>query len=93
MKVSLTNGDISSIPQEEINEYIKYVKEKYRGEIIDEIILTFDDEGYVNIETHKHSTPFVRLRRITGYLTTTLDRWNNGKRAEERDRVKHSVEE
>ena len=93
MKVSLTNGDISSIPQEEINEYIKYVKEKYHGEIIDEIILSFDDEGYVNIETHKHSTPFVRLRRITGYLTTTLDRWNNGKRAEERDRVKHSVEE
>ena len=93
MKVSLTNGDVSSIPQEEINEYIKYVKEKYRGEIIDEIILTFDDEGYVNIETHKHSTPFVRLRRITGYLTTTLDRWNNGKRAEERDRVKHSLEE
>ena len=92
MKISLTNGDISSIPQEEINEYIKYVKEKYHGEIIDEIILTFDDEGYVNIETHKHSTPFVRLRRITGYLTTTLDRWNNGKRAEERDRVKHSVE-
>lgn len=93
MKVSLTNGDVSSIPQEEINEYIKYVKEKYRGEIIDEIILTFDDEGYVKIETHKHSTPFVRLRRITGYLTTTLDRWNNGKRAEERDRVKHSLEE
>lgn len=32
---------------------------------------------------------FERLRRITGYLTTTVDRWNNGKRAEEADRVKH----
>ena len=32
---------------------------------------------------------FERLRRITGYLTTTVDRWNNAKRAEERDRVKH----
>ncbi|MCL2085550.1 anaerobic ribonucleoside triphosphate reductase [Candidatus Saccharibacteria bacterium] len=30
-----------------------------------------------------------RLRRITGYLVGDLKRWNNGKRAEERDRVKH----
>ena len=34
---------------------------------------------------------FERIRRITGYLVGTLDRFNNGKRAEERDRVKHSV--
>ena len=34
---------------------------------------------------------FERLRRITGYLVGTLDRWNDGKRAEEHDRVKHSV--
>lgn len=35
--------------------------------------------------------PFQRIRRITGYLVGTLDRFNNAKRAEERDRVKHSV--
>ena len=34
---------------------------------------------------------FERIRRITGYLVGTLDRFNNGKRAEERDRVKHGV--
>ena len=33
--------------------------------------------------------PFERIRRITGYLVGTLDRFNNAKRAEERDRVKH----
>lgn len=33
---------------------------------------------------------FERTRRITGYLVGTLDRFNNAKRAEERDRVKHS---
>lgn len=32
---------------------------------------------------------FDRVRRITGYLVGTLDRFNNVKRAEERDRVKH----
>lgn len=35
---------------------------------------------------------FERIRRITGYLVGTVDRFNNGKRAEERDRVKHSTE-
>lgn len=34
---------------------------------------------------------FERIRRITGYLVGTLDRWGDGKRAEERDRVKHGV--
>ena len=34
---------------------------------------------------------FERIRRITGYLVGTVDRLNNAKRAEERDRVKHSV--
>ncbi|WIV11790.1 anaerobic ribonucleoside triphosphate reductase [Proteiniborus sp. MB09-C3] len=35
------------------------------------------------------SIKFERIRRITGYLVGTLDRFNNAKRAEERDRVKH----
>lgn len=34
---------------------------------------------------------FERIRRITGYLVGTLDRWNDAKKAEERDRVKHGV--
>ncbi len=33
---------------------------------------------------------FERIRRITGYLVGTLDKWNNAKKAEEKDRVKHS---
>lgn len=34
---------------------------------------------------------FDRIRRITGYLVGTIDRWNNAKRAEEKDRVKHAM--
>ena len=34
---------------------------------------------------------FERIRRITGYLVGTVDRFNDAKRAEEKDRVKHSV--
>ena len=36
---------------------------------------------------------FERIRRITGYLVGTTDRFNNGKKAEERDRLKHSIKD
>ena len=35
---------------------------------------------------------FERIRRITGYLVGTMEKWNDAKKAEERDRVKHGVE-
>ena len=35
---------------------------------------------------------FERIRRITGYLVGSLDRWCNSKRAEEKDRVIHKSE-
>lgn len=34
---------------------------------------------------------FERIRRITGYLVGTIDRFNDAKRAEEKDRVKHKL--
>lgn len=35
---------------------------------------------------------FERIRRITGYLTGALSKWNDAKKAEEKDRVKHGTE-
>lgn len=43
------------------------------------------------IEVVGEGVGFERIRRITGYLVGTLDRFNNGKRAEEHDRVKHDA--
>lgn len=40
--------------------------------------------------TERDGVKFERIRRITGYLVGTIDRFNNSKRAEERDRVKHN---
>lgn len=37
--------------------------------------------------------PFQRIRRITGYLVGTLERFNNAKKQEEKDRVKHDIKE
>lgn len=40
---------------------------------------------------HDGHENFERIRRITGYLVGTVDRFNNAKKAEVRDRVKHSL--
>ncbi len=46
-----------------------------------------------NCGRSEENVQFERIRRITGYLVGTLDKWNNAKRAEERDRTKHKVTE
>ena len=42
---------------------------------------------------HEDDVKFERIRRITGYCVGTLERWNDAKKAEERDRVKHERSE
>ena len=85
-KVIVTNGTIT--PEEE-KAYIAWATEKYGVEPVS-IEIEFDGE-FANVHTNLGRRPFERIRRITGYLVGTLDRFNNGKAAEERDRVKHSV--
>lgn len=48
--------------------------------------------GKEKVKTVGEGVGFERIRRITGYLVGTVDRFNNGKRAEEKDRVKHTYE-
>ena len=48
-----------------------------------------DPDGILARYTRRR--PFERIRRITGYLVGTLDNFNNAKRAEVEDRVKHNV--
>ena len=46
-----------------------------------------------NKERFGQGVKFERIRRITGYLVGTMDKWNDAKKAEERDRVKHGMKE
>jgi len=87
MKVNVLGEQIS---QQEIDAYIDYGRKKYTGREITGMDVTVDGE-YVDLKYTFADVPFDRIRRITGYLVGTLDRFNNGKRAEEHDRVKHSV--
>ena len=54
-------------------------------ELIDHMPVTRRDGKLIVGEGVK----FERIRRITGYLVGTVDRFNNAKRAEVKDRVKH----
>ena len=88
MKVNVIGEQLS---QDEINAYIDYGKKKYSDREILEMTVKTDGE-YVDLQyDFAKDIPFDRIRRITGYLVGTLDRFNDGKRAEEHDRVKHSV--
>ena len=85
------NTQGGNLTQEEIDEYVKYVQDKNPEQEIAVLNLNVDGE-YVNLSyKFKNDVPFERIRRITGYLVGTLDRFNDGKRAEEQDRVKHDV--
>lgn len=93
MVVKVENGPMHS---EEQRIYVERVQnniaENFPGRKIREIVLKIDGD-FVDISWELEPLPgFQRIRRITGYLVGTLDRWNNGKLAEEQDRVKHGIE-
>lgn len=46
-------------------------------------------DGKVDVNYHFAGQKFERIRRITGYLTGDVTSWNDAKRAEETERVKH----
>ena len=75
----------------ELLSYVQHGREKY-GRTLLSVEIKIDGE-YVDVCYHTKKVPFDRIRRISGYLVGSLDKWNNGKRAEERDRVKHRVED
>ena len=83
------NG-INDMSEQEIVNYINYV-ENETHESLKSLSLS-DAEGENIAVTYELRAPkFERIRRITGYLVGTIDRWNNAKRSEEHDRVKHGL--
>lgn len=76
------------LEQKEILAYFSYIEEKYPGRKLQSLELTVDGEE-VELKYEFKPVSFERIRRITGYLVGTTDRWNNAKRKEEQDRVKH----
>lgn len=87
--ITVHNGILN---EDEVENYVVRGRELY-GKNLTEIIATLNpsDPETIDLEYKWQGKPFHRLRRITGYLVGSLDRWNNGKKAEEHDRVKHGT--
>ncbi len=88
MKVNVIGGEMD---KREIDAYVNRAYSVYPNKTIEEMTLKIDGE-FVDIEYKFAPKNFDRIRRITGYLVGTLDRFNNAKRAEVDQRVKHEVE-
>jgi len=86
MNITVTNGDISDLEQ---RKYVEYLEKKFSRNLDTlEIIL---DGDYVDLKYSFIPVNFERIRRITGYLVGTVERFNDAKRAEESERVKHGI--
>lgn len=86
--VNVLNGTLA---EREKQAYIDRAHDLYPGVPIESINIAFEGD-YADITYNFAAVKFERIRRITGYLVGTLDRFNNAKRCEERDRVKHSLD-
>lgn len=87
MTINVTGGTLT---KEEINAYT----EQIINENPDKYIKNFNfkvDGDFVDVTYDYDSVPFERIRRITGYLVGTVDRFNDAKKSEVEERVKHTV--
>lgn len=87
VQVTVENEAISDL---EIEKYIEYIEDKNKCKV-KKLKLCFDGD-YVDMTYSLTAKPFERIRRITGYLVGNLSQWNDAKRTEEHDRVKHSTQ-
>lgn len=79
----------ADVSDTEILHYIDYVDRKSVDKLVKLEIKTDGEE--VDLSWEFKPIKFDRIRRITGYLSGTMDTWNQAKTAEEHDRVKHDV--
>lgn len=83
-------GDLR-VSEQEVRAYIARGNEQHPNSSVTGLELLVDGDD-VDIRYELAPVPFDRIRRITGYLVGTMDRWNDAKTAEESDRVKHGVQ-
>lgn len=80
--ITVKNGTLSPAEEQLIVEKAECMKG------CDHATVTIDGDW---MDVDFHIMPFFRLARITGYLTNDVNRWNDAKRAELKDRVKHGI--
>lgn len=88
--INVTISGVEDMSTEEIQGYIDMLQAENQEELAS-LSISPAENGELNLDYELQPVKFERIRRITGYLVGTIDRWNNAKRAEEHDRVKHGL--
>lgn len=87
---------LHDVTWKEAEAYIRHIQETEKELLshgrLSSLSIHATQSGDVLLDYAVKPPQFQRIRRITGYLVGTTDRWNNAKRAELGDRVKHSLE-
>lgn len=81
---------LDEFTEQDAQKYIDYVKERVTDPL-KSIEVKLCDDGKVDVDYTLQGEKFERIRRITGYLTGDVTSWNDSKRSEESERVKHNV--
>ncbi|MBR3050002.1 MAG: hypothetical protein IKI08_02120 [Selenomonadaceae bacterium] len=81
---------IDDATREEAANYVAYVRGRV-SEPLKTINVKLCEDDMVDVSYTARGEKFERIRRITGYLVGTTDRWNDAKKSEEHDRVKHNI--
>jgi hypothetical protein len=87
--VEVTAERLPDITEDEARAYVDYAREHVEGKLRTIAVAPDKEPDMVTLSYAADNVRFERIRRITGYLVGTIDRWNNAKQAEEHDRVKH----
>ena len=87
MKINVIGGEMD---RREIDEYIKYAGQKYRGRQIGQLDIIIDGE-YVDLKVHFKDMDFQRAYRSTDYLVNTMEKLNDAKQMEFSEKERHKV--
>lgn len=87
--MKINNPD--NIPEEIVQAAIDMMEQEEGRHVVEISIRRTENTDEYGITPVFEKVPFQRIRRITGYLVGDLNRFNNAKRAEAEDRVKHTT--
>ena len=88
MKVNVIGGEMS---RQEIDEYIKYVNEKYTGRQIKQLDITIDGE-FIDLKCHFKDTDFQHAYRSADYLVNDMEKLNDAKKGEFSQKERHDIQ-
>ena len=86
--IEITVRNVPDISEEEILRYVKFLRQRVKNPL-HTLVISLTEDGRIALDYTTQGQKFERIRRITGYLVGTIDRWNNAKHVEESERVKH----